>query len=322
MACHAQQARAPLATTAHFAFYSDFDFNLHDALLAAGTARRAGQAERFGTETDSACFAGLPPPQQFAWHQAVDYYAEVIAAGQSFDRAQLLPRLALLFGFEDWASGDERTFIAIARNFRSAAAPAYERCRWPAQDGRNRRWLEMLQPLLERYEDGISGRLVELYGSNWAALPIPVDIVETVSWAGGDTIITNPPPGHTLVSSTRDAYQTPPAALEVVFHEASHLLVGNRSPLRAALNAAVAEAAQATSPDLWHAVQFYMTGETVRRAVLSEPGARDYVPLTYALGIFGNVREPIAATWAQYLDGERTMPDAAAALIEALETAR
>jgi hypothetical protein len=316
--CNGQQQREPVFVTPHFALHSDLEVNVHDALLAAGTARRAGQPERFGGESDVACFDALPVEQRVAWNHAVDYYAEVIAPGTAFDRSQILPRLALLWQSEDWASGDERTFIAIARSFRSAASPAYERCRWPAQDARNRRWIDMLRPALERHEDAVSRRLVELYGMDWAALPIPVDIVETVSWAGGDSISANPPPGHVWISSTLDAYQTPSAALEVVFHEASHLLTGNRSPLRAALAAASVGAAQPPPGELWHAVLFYTTGEAIRRQLAGQ----DHVPLIYALDIFRNVRDPIAAAFAPYLDGERSLTESAAALVQALDSAR
>jgi hypothetical protein len=316
-----QDAREPVLTTPHFALYSDFAFNLHDALLAAGTARRAKQPERFVGEPEAACFNGLPEPQRAAWNRAVDYYADVVAAGGAFDRPQMLPRLELLWSSDEWAEGDDRTFIAIARSFRAAAAPAYERCRWPAQDERNRRWIETLRTVLAQHEDAITRRLVELYGIDWPALPVPIDVVETVSWAGGDSIYTNPPPGHIWVSSTYAAYQKPSAALEIVLHEASHLLAGSRTPLRTALDAAQGGAAGAAPRDLWHAVLFYVTGETVRR-VLADAGDGSHTPLIYALDIFGAVREPIATSWSRYLDGERTLAEAAADLGGALDSAR
>jgi hypothetical protein len=310
--------REPVLTTPHFAVYSDYHFNLHDALVAAGTARRAGQPESFAAEPDATCFNDLPAAQRAAWNRAVDYYAEIIATGSGFDSAQILPRLELLWRNDEWASGDERTFIVIARSFRSAASPAYERCRWPARDARNRRWIEALQPLLATYEDAISRRLVDLYGTDWQALPIPVDVVETVSWAGGDSISTTPPPGHVWVSSSYPGYQAPGAALEIVFHEASHLLTGNRSPLRVALDSAARAAGQTLPRDLWHAALFYTTGETVRRT-LAGTGEPEHTPLLYALNIFGNVRDPIAAEWSPYLDGERSLAAAATKLVERLK---
>jgi hypothetical protein len=311
--------REPVLTTPHFALYSDYHFNLHDALVAAGTARRAGQPEAFAAEPDATCFGGLPAAQRAAWNRAVDYYAEIIATGGSFDQVRMLPRLELLFRNDDWARGDDGTFIAITRSFRAAAAPAYERCRWQAQDARNRRWIEALQPVLAKHEEAISRRLVELYGADWKALPIPVDVVETVPPVGGDSINTTPPPGHIWVSSSRADYQAPADALELVFHEASHLLAG--SPLFVELESAGRAAERALPPLLWHAVLFYTTGEAVRRT-LASAGEPEHTPLIYALNIFGEVRDPIAAAWSPYLDGERSLPEAATALVQALDAAR
>jgi hypothetical protein len=99
------------------------------------------------------------------------------------------------------------------------------------------------------------------------------------------------------------------------------LLAGDGSPLRGALTSAARAAERPLPRDLWHAVLFYMTGETVRRALrgTSEP---EHTPLIDALNIFGDVREPIAAEWRPYLDGERSLADAAARLVERLEAAR
>jgi hypothetical protein len=171
------------------------------------------------------------------------------------------------------------------------------------------------------HESAISGRLVELYGAEWEALPIPVDVVETVPPVGGDSIFTTPPPGHVWVSSTRAAYQAPGAALELVFHEASHLLAGNRSPLALALDSAGRTAGQTLPRDLWHAVLFYTSGETVRRT-LAAAGQPEHTPSIYALNIFGDVRGPIAGAWSRYLDGERSLEEAAADLVERLDAAR
>lgn len=66
---------------------------------------------------------------------------------------------------------------------------------------------------------------------------------------------------------------------------------------------------------------FYVTGETVRR-VLADAGDGSHTPLIYALDIFGAVREPIATSWSRYLDGERTLAEAAADLSGALDSAR
>src|SRR5215471_9535700 len=58
--------RTPVATTPHFAFYSDLDTNLNDALIAAGVARKAAKPELFHSEPEEGCFAKLPSSSRAA----------------------------------------------------------------------------------------------------------------------------------------------------------------------------------------------------------------------------------------------------------------
>ena len=66
---------------------------------------------------------------------------------------------------------------------------------------------------------------------------VRVDVVETVSWAGADSVGLRPPGLHILVSSSNSANQDR-AALEIVFHEASHFLTGFNTLLGPTLAAA------------------------------------------------------------------------------------
>jgi len=84
-----------VATTPAFTFYSDFATNLHDALIAAGVARRATQTELFQSGSEKACFDELPAAERAAWNRAVDYYAETLPAGPFSARERVLARLEL-----------------------------------------------------------------------------------------------------------------------------------------------------------------------------------------------------------------------------------
>jgi hypothetical protein len=146
--------RAAVATTPHFAFYSDFATNLNDAVIAAGAARRAKKAELFQSASEKACFDELSAAERAAWNRVVDYYAEVVSSAQHNAPVQLLPRLELAGVVKKEALTDisERRFLDITSGLRAAAAPAYERCRWAAQDAANRRWIDGVLPLLAQYE--------------------------------------------------------------------------------------------------------------------------------------------------------------------------
>jgi hypothetical protein len=309
------EERVPVTTTPHFAFHSDFATNLNDALIAAGVARKRGEPELFHSGAEEPCFGELPPSVRSAWDRAVDYYAEIVSPAGSFARQQYLLRLDLA-GYEEQIDDDDaRRYVGIARAFRAAASPAYEMCRWASQDAENRRWIEELKPRLAAHEATIARRLQDLYQKRWDGLPIQVDVVETVSWSGANSVFPPPAGGHLLISTSYEG----PAALEIVFHEASHGLALRGDPLMQALADAAAARDLPSTGDLWHVALFHTTGEVVRRA-LAQAGEPDYTPMLN--GIFERVawlryREAVESVWPAFLDGQRTLPEAAAALVEA-----
>ena len=310
-------ARTPVLTTPHFAFYSDFDTNLNDALIAEGVARKGGKPELFHSGSEAACFGKLPPSARAAWEGAVGYYAEIISPAQFGDRQQFLIRAQLAGIDEVLEDVEARQFVEIARSFRAAATPAYKACRWAAQDEKNRRWIEELKSRLAVDEPKIAPRLEQLYKMPWGGLPIPVDVVQTVDWSGANTILRDPAGGHILISIENQG----PAALEVIFHEASHLFMGRGAPLRLALDEAAKRADFRLPGDLWHVVLFYTTGEAVR-GVLDGHGEH-YTPMVYEIfgrtgGTWGQYRKALEDTWRPYVDGKRTLSEAAAGLIDAL----
>jgi len=310
--------RTPVLTTPHFAFYSDFDTNLNDALIAAGLARKGGKPELFHSEAEVSCFDKLPPSARAAWDRAVDYYAEVISPADWTDQQQYLIRAQLAGFVEDLKDPADQQFVEIARSIRAAATPAYRGCRWAAQDEKNRRWIEALKPRLSADEQKIASRLEQLYQEHWSGLPIPVDVVEIVNWSGANSILRDLGGGHLLVSTS---YQGP-AALEAVFHEASHLLMGRGAPVRQALEQAASAADFRLPGDLWHVVLFYTTGEVVR-GIVDGAGQPGYTPMLYGIferGGWVDYRQALKSAWLPYLDGKRTLAQASGSLIKALRS--
>lgn len=314
--------RAPVETTAYFAFHSHFETNLNDALIAAGTSRRFTRPELFRSGPETACFDGLPAAERDAWDRAVDYYAETVVPGGNFGREQGLLRRELASLDVREPDADGRRFLATTEDLRAGAAPAYETCRWPAQDRENRRWIDAVLPLLAAHEEVVGRRLDELYQSPLHGLPLPVDVVPAALPTGASSIILAPEGGHILVSSL-DEGNKGLAALEVVFHEASHTVVAGwrDDPLPRAIRDA-AEALGVTPPDdLWHVLLFYTTGETVR-GILEEAGQPGYTPYLYR-GLFDRawpeMRAPVESVWPAYLAGERTLLEAVTDVLRALD---
>lgn len=315
-----EQERVPVATTPHFAFYSDFSTNLNDALIAAGEARNDGEPELFHSGAEKSCFDELRSSRRAGWNRAVDYYAEIISPSNSFGLARRLVGDELagvrVISEDAW----DRGFIQIAKGFQAAASPAYEACRWTAQDAENRQWIDELIQLLKIYEAPVAQKLANLYAKSWHGLPIPVDVVSTADSTGARTLNLEPDGGHTLISSSNPGYKGH-AALEMVFHEASHTLTGRGAPMPLALYTTADDLGREIPRDFGHLMLFYTTGETVRR-VLAEADEPDYTMALDAFdlwnGPWGRYRDAVVSIWPAYLDGEHTLSEAASDLIQAL----
>ena len=313
-------ATTPVLETPHFAFHSDFDFNLEDALVFAAAARNREVPELFDAGPEGECFGELPAAARAGWNRAVDYYAEIVvpdAPGRARERTVLRLDLAGVVPDDEW-EGEERTWVDLGRAFRAAAAPAYRACRWAEQDRENRRWIDELAPRLAKHEEAIARRMAEVYATPWEGLPFRVDVVGTADPTGAHTINLDPPGAHVLISSGNPGYRDA-AALEMVFHEAAHFLTGRGEPVPTAIAEALSDLRYRFNGDLTHWVNFYMTGEVVRRT-LEAAGEPEYTPFLYAQGRGegGTFRPAIERTWPPYLDGERTLDEAAHDLVGAL----
>ena len=88
--------------------------------------------------------------------------------------------------------------------------------------------------------------------------------------------------------------------------------------MNTALKNAAEHAAVTVPPDFLHEVQFFITGEAVRRA----PAARGetYVPTLFSLKLFSApFRENVSRIWVLDIDGRRTLDQAADDLVRAMK---
>lgn len=309
-------ARQAVLETPWFTFYSHFGFNLYDAVLTSATERRARRADPLH---EGSCFGSLVQEERSAWDAAVAYYAETVAATNDFSRERSIVR-AHLTGIEigDLNDGDRRD-LGLSLLFLQAAAPAWRACRWEEQDAANRRWAAELGPRLERHADAVGGRLEKLFGVAWRRRPIAVDVVATAGWSGADTIVFRGGTTHTQISSRNPEYQGP-AALEMIFHEASHELVGpHNGPIAELIAATSRETGVEVHRNLWHGLLFVTVGEVVREA-LAAAGEGPYKP--FADDVFGGgwavLRQPLVEQWLPFVRGETGREEAARRLLTAL----
>jgi hypothetical protein len=312
--------KKPVLATPFFAFYSDVAANANDALINASASGNERTTQPFVSPADSSCLARQDPSANAGWRTALGFYARSVSPGGWMSRAQTLVRLALAGFGEEIRSAADSQFVEVTLGFLQAATPAYRACLWPEQDRTNLRWIGTLQPLLERIEARIATEVQGLYQSKWTGLPIAVDVVGIVDARGANSYIRDIGGGHLLIASTIPG----PSALEIVFHEASHLLVGFGSPFRRELSRAAGAVNYRPHSDLWHVVMFHTTGDVVRRALAESGAVANYQPVVreiHARGVWTELLAPIEQQWMPYVRNERTMAVAMDSLIAALRRA-
>lgn len=308
--------RAPVVTTPRFAIFSDFETNLNDALIEAGRARRKEKPELFHSGDESDCFDKLAPSARAAWDGAVDYYARTVSPVEWNAGPQFLIRMQLVGFAAARGTARDAVFLEIAQSTRAAAATAYKACRWAAQDEKNRHWIADVARSLDAHEARLAPRIEQLYQKRWKTLPILVDVVETVNWSGANSSWSDTGQGDLLIANA----PVGSAGLETLFHEASHVLMDRGDPVRQALESAARAAEVRLPSDLWHVVLFYTTGEAVRRA-LDERGPFGYTPMLYQLfarGSWAEYRQALESQWRPFIDGKRSLDEAAGHLVRAL----
>lgn len=283
---------SPVAATDLFVFRSDALFNLHDFLLWNAQVEQP-------VEPRPGCVEALDEPDREAFERVLTHYAGAFGAAPPFDRLGVGLRYELA-GFPEVEIVPDSAMAPTLAMLR-AAAPAYEACWWADHDARNRAWIAEVVQLLTPHEEVLRARHADAYGADWGA-PIPVDVVGYAGRAGAATLVN---PHHILVSGA-DSRHHGDAALEILFHEASHTLFGpgNGAVWHALAETTTAPDAERLAQAVWHPILFYTSGKLVQTR-LAEHGVRDYEPYMYRHGLFEGAwpryREPLeghgSLTW-------------------------
>jgi hypothetical protein len=167
---------------------------------------------------------------------------------------------------------------------------------------------------LQKFGTRLAQELSNVYQADWPQEPVVVDVSVYAGRVAGYTSLD---PVHVTVSSV-DPRNQDEAALEILFHEASHGLA------RAVAEGIARECRLRKKPiprDLWHAVLFYTTGEVVRRT-LSAQQSTEYMPYAYRHGLYErgwqNFQPLLERHWQLYLDGKIDFDRAIARMANAL----
>jgi hypothetical protein len=281
--------------TALFTFHSNAWLNLHHFARANA---RGGAAP-----------AGLSEEENQRWAEGVAFYKPYVTRDLLGDEGMVAIKGALRAA-EGKASLDG---IAIAADLKATLErmmPIYQKHWWPAHDESNRAWIAAVEPLLARHGAALSQAMIRTYDTAWPANPIPVDLSVTAGPVGA---YTSGPPTHVTISS-RDTGYHGLAALEMLFHEASHSAISN---LYQRVARAAEEQGVAVPPQLWHGVLFFTAGELTTRELKAHGVA--YTEYANA-GLYSNLcgadcRDRIARHWTPRLDGKRSVTESLSALV-------
>jgi hypothetical protein len=260
-----------------FEFHSGFWVNLHHFLYEQAAS-------------DQPAVSNSP-----AWQKAVDYYRREVVKRDllSNDAGQINDRLSSL---DDAPSLQDSALPPDMLSALEAAAPVYKEQWWPKHDQANHTWMEAVAPLIAKYGESLKKELAVAYQTDWPTTPIRVDVAEYANFGGAYTTLR---PTHITISSVNAGNQSD-AALEVLFHEASHALI---QKIRNALaDEMKAQHTLFRRREFWHAVLFYTTGEMVRRQL------DGYTPYALKNGLYdrawAGAPEVLDRDWKPYLDGK------------------
>lgn len=302
-----------------FEFHSGFWINLHHFLYEQALLRKQAASPGQTANKSEGLMGQLTADERQRWDSALDYYTKAMIK-RDFVSDEGMITINDQLGEAEGAPDLSRTGLTSDLiKILESVAPVY-RARWWAQHDRaNRFWIAVVTPMVQQFNRTLINQLTASYKAEWPTEKIRVDVVEYANWAGAFTTFGDGQKVHITVAT--DPGNQGFAALELLFHESSHWMVGPRNGAVARAIARECQARNKPVPNgLWHAIIFYTAGEFTRRN-LSEYGVTDYVPIAYR-GLYARAwpsfQRPLELYWQPYLEGKVDFDKAMSNLINAL----
>ena len=284
-------------------FHNGFWLNLHHFLYSQARVEPHDRA----LQTD-----------EESWNGALAYYKATLTSRDFLFDPGMRRMDEVLGGVNERGDLDTAELDDDLKQVLRGAAPVYRRNFWPEHEHATAAWISNVRPLLEKHGGAVTRRLAELFGAEWPADPIRVDVLVYANWAGA---YTSSDPDHIRVGTLFPQQESPVDAFETLIHESSHLILGGRGgPINERIAIECERHGIEVPRTLWHAILFYTTGELVRRSPAT-PG--NYVPYAHRHGLYDRgdwkrYRQPLERHWSAYLDGKRDLDSAIAGIIELL----
>ncbi len=295
---YAQKTEKPIEETVHFKFYNNYWVNLHHFLYEHASA---SQKEKLKEDDlylldigEKEVLKQLRPEEVEALNKASAYYKKnLISKSLLFDLAK--HRLWL----QERADGEiivDTSFSKEFTNVLNQVSPVYRKRLWKMHKKHNSKIIKQHLSLVKGLERPILKRLEELTGYSLPKHKIRVDLT---AYGGRFGAYSQAFPTPNVTISTLDALAEQSAFVEMVFHETSHFLFVDPSALIKRLNA-LSKELNVKPRDLWHAIQFYVSGRLVQKALKEIGVEHELVMKTKAIfSRFNN--EPFRAALDLYM---------------------
>lgn len=303
-----------------FDFHNGFWINLHHFLYYQASLRNiAAQAKPLRPRDsirlkDTIILNIVGSVDMRYWQAALNYYRINLVDKDLLFDSSMEKIKTVLVNKESEPLLQDAGFPAGLVTVLNNVSNSYKTYFWPKENANNRSWINAVNSLLQKYGDTIAEEIGRVYKNPWPEKSIRVDVTNFASWAGAYTSFN---PSHIIVSST-DPDNQQLAALEVIFHEASHTLID--SVFDGITKICKQDNKQLPSSTLWHAVLFYTMGEIMRRHFSA------YVPYAYKNDLLRKAWpqyvRPLDTDWLPYLKGETAFGTALEKLVRDVETDR
>ena len=294
----------------YFEFHSGFWINLHQFLYEEAVVRSGNpQAKRHEAEltSDSSLSSSLSGDEKTAWDSAVSYYQNNLISLDLLTNDHMRLIKNQLESLESASTMSRSHLDPALVAALDRAAPVYRAHWWPAHNKANQDWIAAAGPLVDQNGDTLVQDMSRAYDATWPETPIRVDVVAYAYWSGAYTTMH---PNRITISSLDPANQKT-AALEVLFHEASHTLIEKVGALVIQDFAAHKKSAPS---DLWHSILYFTSGYFVKQLY---PDYTPYADLAglWAEGNWSTYHAALVKDWQPHLEGKATMPAAISQLV-------
>lgn len=305
-----------VATVGPFEFHSDFWINLHHFLY-----QQALQSSPQSLNPNGPLEAGkLTASEQSEWTSVLTFYRQSMVEHDLLSDPGMNAIDTVLADAEGSDSLDSTGLNDALKKVLDDAAPIYRAHWWRGHDKANRFWIEMVTPLVHELGARMMSQLTSAYNVAWPKQPIRVDVAVYANWAGGYTFTGDRV--HSVISSVDPSYQGF-AALEMLFHEASHGMMPEDSDHLAGVIAQESKSDGIPVPrDLVHAMIFFTAGEFARRD-LATVGVSHYQPYAMKNGLYPRsgwtrYKSALELYWMPHLDGKAPLDVSLVEIVDAL----